>query len=60
MCSSFFSNEIPDAGWRTIEGVVVGDKVGEDEADEEADELNGRAGMMMMIIMMCSAKFDRR
>jgi hypothetical protein len=44
--SSFFCDETPDAGWRTIEGVMVGDKVGEDEGDEEADELNGRAGMM--------------
>ena len=34
--------------------MVVGDKVGEDEADEAADELNGRAGMMS------DSKFDRR
>lgn len=35
---------------------MVGDKVGEDEADEAADELNGRAGMMMM----CDMKSERR
>lgn len=34
--------------------MVVGDKVGEDEADEAADELNGRAGMM------CDSQVDRR